>query len=481
MSEKKAKQKRRTQEAKTARDVFNEIKKKNREVNLLKAVQILDKMITSSLCETVFQRVRTDERQRVWSLYALTQFWNTVILNAPKSLRQALEEAAEGESKSPEWPEVKTTPEAFFQRSQDLSWRFFSKLYEAFGERIQKAAPRCFAEELGAIGSRFPEIRILDASNLDAIRHRLKILRNQTEAILPGRIMAGYDLFRGYAPILHFSENAFESEIKQLEEILPLIPKGALVVADRLYGVTKSFSLLSQEGIYGLFRRHASLSLRKIKLLSRKRLAGGVLEDWLVEAGQGRRVKEQTLRWIIFRNKKQGDYELLTSVLDPLRLSPKEAMELYSYRWDVERLFYDLKEVLNLHRFYGGNVNAVGIQVYAAAMVHTAMRVAQARIARQTGIAPEKISTEKFFPRMVAALIRWEGMRAGAQVIQDLNPRIKLKQPDWSHIKVGRVRLHQILVEPRKDTPRHDTREGPNKKKRSYKSLHNIMLLYNSN
>jgi hypothetical protein len=481
MSGKKAKQKRREQKAKAERAFFNEIKRKGIEVNLLKTVQILDKTITSSLCETVFKSKRIDERQRVWTLYRLVGFWNAVILNAPKSLRQALEEAAEGEDRSPEWPEVETTPEAFFQRSQNLSWRFFAGLYEAFSERIHKIAPACFNQEWQDLRSRFSQIHIVDASTLDAIAHRLKILGNESNGILPGRIMASYDLFRGYAPIIQFSENAMASEIKELEAILPRIPKGALMIADRLYGVTKAFSLWAQEGLYGLCRRHASLSLRKIRCLSRKRVAGGILEDWLVEAGKGRRVEEQTLRWIIFRSKKRGDYELLTNVLEPKRLSAEEALELYSYRWDVERLFYDLKEVLNLHCFYAGNLNAIGMQVYAAAMVHTAMRVAQGRIAQQTGIAAEKISTEKFFPRMAAALTRFQGMRAGAQMIQDLNPRVKLKQPDWSRVKVGRVRLYQILVEPRKDTPRQDTRGGPNKKKGNYKSLHEIMLLHSQN
>ena len=474
MSGKKTKQKRREEKAKAERKFFNEAKKKGIEVNLLKAVEILDKTITSSLCETVFQTTRIRERQRAWTLHALVQFWNAVIVNAPKSLRQALEEAQEGPGS--QWPEVETTPEAFFQRSQDLSWRFFEALYEPYQNRIEKIAPACFAQELGSVHSRFPEIRIVDASSLDAIVHRLKILRQEEGTILPGRIMAAYDVFRGYASSFRFSENAMESEIKQLEEILPGIPRGALVVADRLYGVAKAFGLLSQEGLWGLFRRHGSLSLRKIERLRRKRLPGGVLEEWLVEAGSGQKgIEKQILRWIIFRRKKQGDYELLTNVLEPKQLSAEEALELYSYRWDVERLFYDLKEVLNLHRFYAGNANAVGMQVYAAVMVHTAMRVAQARIAQQTGIAPERISTEKFFPRMAAAVCRRHMMKFGAQVIKDWNPQVKLKEPDWNRIRTGTVKLYQILVEPRQEgPPRKDTRVP--RKKRNYLSLHKLML-----
>ena len=52
-------------------------------------------------------------------------------------------------------------------------------------------------------------------------------------------------------------------------------------------------------------------------------------------------------------------------------------------------LVFDLKEVLNLHRFYTGSPNGAAMQVYAAALVHTAFRVAQGHIAQASGTQPE--------------------------------------------------------------------------------------------
>jgi hypothetical protein len=54
-------------------------------------------------------------------------------------------------------------------------------------------------------------------------------------------------------------------------------------------------------------------------------------------------------------------------------------------------LFFDLKEVVNLHRFYTSSPNGVAMQVYAAALVHTAFRVAQGHIAQALGKEPEKL------------------------------------------------------------------------------------------
>ena len=62
-----------------------------------------------------------------------------------------------------------------------------------------------------------------------------------------------------------------------------------------------------------------------------------------------------------------------------------------------------LKEVLNLNRIYAANPNAVAMQVYAAALVYNAMRVAQAEAAAAVGLAPEQLSPAKLYPRLAAA------------------------------------------------------------------------------
>jgi len=467
MSGKRAKQRRKATSKKSVKDK----NPKEITVNLLKTVQILEKTVTQSLCDTVFKNTRSRERQRVWSLYELAQFWHAVILRAPQSLTQALEAST---MDIPGWPKVEATPEAFFQRSRDLSWKFFRALYQTFIERMAKISSEDFAQEWLGLRKRFSNLWIVDASRLDAIIHRLKILWQERGPILPGCLIACYDLLRGYAPVLHFSEDAVESEFKLFEQILPQIPKNTLLIGDRLYATAQDFKLLSDSGKWGLFRRRANLKIRKIKCLSRQQCQGGVLEDWLVEVGTAPNTPRLTLRWIFLRLKKGGDYEWLTNVLEPERLSAKEICELYPDRWAIERLFYDLKEVLNLHRFYAANVNAVGMQVYAAAMVYTAMRVAQAQIARQVGLEPGKISSEKFFPRMAAAVSVWTNLCCGAQAMKQSNRGVKLKEPRWDRMKFACVRLEHILVEERHG-PRHDTRTV--KKIRQWKSLSDVMAI----
>lgn len=424
-------------------------RKRKQEVraDLLATVEVLHANLTSALCQDVFSGVRGAERQRVWTLQRLAEFWTAVTLRAPQSLTQALQEAAGGTS--PMWPKVEASPQAFFSRCQDLKWEFFRSLYEAFVDRATATAPPGYAAACRPLLERFTSVWVVDGSRLDAIAHRMKILWDNRAVILPGCLTAFYDLFQGVAVKLLFDPDAASAELLRAEEALDDIPKGTLLLGDRLYCSVRFFQELTQRGLYAVTRRNKTLKLRKIKRLSKKRVAGGILTDTVVEAGCGVGTPRQRLRRIRWQRGKQVR-EVLTNVLDPKLLSAEEALSLYPKRWSVERLFFDLKEVLNLHQFYAANPNAIAMQVYAAAMVHTAMRIAQARIAHQAGILPELISTEKLFPRVAAASMALVGAELGFLATCQMNPRAKLKKPDWHMLPFATVLLDALLVEERR-------------------------------
>ena len=120
----------------------------------------------------------------------------------------------------------------------------------------------------------------------------------------------------------------------------------------------------------------------------------------------------------------------------------------------MERLFFDLKEVLNLHCFYAANPNAVAMQVYAAALVYTAMRVAQASTAEKADVPPDWISTAKLFPRVAAASAILAERQIGVREVEKLNPGVDLTKPDWHTHPFASVPLDHVLLEPRNDQRR---------------------------
>jgi hypothetical protein len=415
-------------------------------VDLSGPIELLERHLTSALCQEAWEELRDKEREREWTLEWLVSFWTAVTLDPPPSLSHALAQAT-GEPGA-RYQAPKTSAQAFFARSQDLSWEFFQAVFERFRKSIAKDLRPVFAQEVMRVRERFTSIEAVDGSNLDAVARRLKVLWSERATVLPGAILAFYDLCDGTLARLIFDPNLAGSEFNRAGSALAHVPAGTLEVGDKLYGVPKMFEAATALDVFLLARRFPPNQVVRTKLLSQRKHEGGTLEDWEAIVGSGQTAAPQNLRLIRWK-KGKTKLELLTNVLDPDRLSALEAMTVYRYRWKVERLFSDLKEVLKLNRFYGANVNAVGMQVYAAAIVHTALRVAQGRAATTAKVEPERISTKKLFPRVAAAACLRTGAQWGFEMTRRANPGVKLVEPNYSRMPGMHARLKDLLVEVR--------------------------------
>ena len=417
-------------------------------VDLLKMTRLLLDHLTPALCEAVFHTHRTTERTRKWTFYAVNLFWAAMIVRHPRSLQQGLDQTRKGRGRDTLWPRVLATPRAFFTKAQGLRPHLFQATYEAFTRSILPQARPAYASWLGTVRQRFPDILIVDGSRLDAIGHRLKLLRSDRAQILPGCLTVFYDLFRGITRHVLFFPNAAEPELPRAQSSLPALTEGTLLLGDRLYASLQYFHRLASLHLYGLFRRHGRLTLKRLQVFSSRQGAGGFLEDSLVEVGCGVGQPKRTLRLI--RSRSPGRrLDLLTNVLEPSQLSPEEALALYRLRWSVERLFFDLKETLDLHGLYAAHPTLVAQQVYAAAIVHTAFRVAQAGIARHAKVLPEQLSPAKLFPKLAQAANDHCAVRVYALKTRALNPGVAIRFPGWHVIPSASTTLGAIVVQHR--------------------------------
>lgn len=438
-------------------------------ISLLPIAGILNEHLTEALCQQVFESVRTKERQREWSLFTLAKFWSAVTIAPPNSLGQALDQGRAGGSDL--MPEVTATNDSSFQRFTSLHWKFFHALYYAFTQRLLGEAQPVFAGAVANLRTRFPDILLIDGSRLDPIAHKLKILRNHAAVILPGCVTVVYDLFRGVTRQVLFDPDAAAAELLRAVPLLSSLPKGALVVGDRLYASIQFFWELSARGLWGLFRLNGHLKVERLHLIGRGQWGGrGVVEEWLVKVGTGQSAPVITLRMICFRQGKL-QRDLLTSVLDPKMLSAEEALSLYPLRWQIERAFYDLKVVLKMSRFYTCNPNGVAMQVYAAAMVYNALRVGQGRIAVEQGIAPEDISTAKLFPKLAKASFDAASCEWTYLALNRTNGGNLIKPDLLNEAPFGRTTLDAILVRKRNS---HRRRRNFVRGRRRWKSLAHI-------
>lgn len=418
-------------------------------MNLTAALMPVHEILTAAVCDEVFREVRTTERARKWTLDALLEFWIAVVARAPTSLRAALDEYFEVKSGSD--VHFETSPSSFFERSQDLDFEFFRSLFERFAAAITAQAPAVFEAPLRAELEHYPEVWVVDGTALARVAHRLKATRDVEQILVPGSLLVCYDLFRGIPRVVEFSEELLGGEGARLTSLLPKVPAGALLVGDRGYSSPTLLKEMSEKGVSGLVRLTKSITLEVEQELGRYEDEGCLVTDRIVVAGRGGKRSSRVRLRVIEKTLKSGEVlRLATNELDPSRLPVSAVLALYRRRWSIERLFFDLKEVLNLNRFYAANTNAVAMQVYASAIVYTALRTAQARIALEHGLAPEELSIAKLFPRVATAhYVLVEKLRFFEDV-KDLNPGVPLVMPDLTKRLTYSVPLSHVLVEKRK-------------------------------
>lgn len=442
-------------------------KERQTDIQLTPTVELIHKHLTEALCKEVFRDVRTTERERKWSLFGLARFWLDVILEPPRSLSEVLERTRRGDPRGL-LPEVAASPEAFFQKCKAFSSAFFMGLYTRFIAEVERAAPKQYCREVADLQKRFSDVVLFDGSRLDKIAHRLKILWSEKAAVLPGCLLAVYDIFRGIATQLWFDADAAASEFDRAERAAECLARKTLVIGDRLYCTGKLFRQLTRQGCFGIFRRNKSLSFRKVRRLRRIQRNGALIEDFLVKAGAGQKPIELRL----IRLKVEGKtHEALTNATDTKLLRAEDVVRLYPLRWRVERLFFDLKVVLKLERFHAANPNAVAMQVFAGAIVHAAFRIAQADIARKVAVPPEELSTQKLFPLLALASIKVLEAEFIFEVTCQTNKRVKLRKPSWTVLPDTTASLEYIRVQRRSN---HRKKRKYDSKRRNWKSLNKI-------
>jgi hypothetical protein len=409
--------------------------------------------LTESLCAEVFAATRERERQRKWTLFALVWFWIALLQSRYSSQTRALLEARTG---SPLFPPVDATPEAFFQKIQNVRPVFFQNVFRAYTERLKPEAASSFEQELPIDAQLFPNVFAVDGSRLEKVGRLLKVARKTTQAILPGSMEAVYDLRRGLLQELYFDPDGCGGEIRMFEAVLPSIPRGSLVVNDRYYAKPVIWQAVAAAGLSMVSRYNKTVKKQRVEVLGKERSRDLCVDDWLVDMGGSRGSAPVRLRWVRLWNR-QFELILITNVLDPNRLTPAQLLALYRRRWSVERMYLAMKDVLELNHLYNCSPAAVGQQVYATAILYNTLRVSQSKIAATAEIPPEALSVDKLFPTLIDHYIKATYIAFGAE---DMFERMKAEHPRLRrpHMPIDhptlRVRIRDHLLEKRNERRR---------------------------
>lgn len=193
-------------------------------------------------------------------------------------------------------------------------------------------------------------LKILDGNHLRRTDRRLKELRTQNSAPLPGHSLVMLDPERMLAIDMFPCQDGHAQERSLLPEVLPTVERGDVIVADRNFCTMDFFA--------GIADREAGFVIRQHKKTLRWELEGDCCEAGRIETGT---VYEQEMRllpqegepWLVRRISvvldeptRDGDNEIHVLTNLPESVDACQIAEIYRRRWTIETAFQELEATL---------------------------------------------------------------------------------------------------------------------------------------
>ena len=247
---------------------------------------------------------------------------------------------------------------AYFQKIDEVSVSIRS-LYDKLAHvevSTSRALLRQTATQVGELincmkgnkRSRLSGYRVLtlDGCHPAGTEHRLGVLRGTAAGALPGLALVLLDTQKMLALDAVFCEDGHAQERSLLDEILPSIGKGDVVIDDRNFCTQKFLADIAHRKAYFITRQHARMpwapegKRRYVGRCSTGRVyeqAGFITNP---ETGHKRRVRRISVQ--LKTATRDGDHEIHLFTNLPKKVSGVKVAELYRGRWTIEQVFNEL-------------------------------------------------------------------------------------------------------------------------------------------
>jgi hypothetical protein len=205
-----------------------------------------------------------------------------------------------------------------------------------------------------------------------------------------------------------FGRGTKPSERKHLMQMIPLLPKLALIVADAGYVGYEVTRALMEAKVWFLIRMSCNATLFTEDDQELTTWTEGIVYYWPV---RNRRKKDPPIRGRLIRvvsRKRKHAVWLLTNIEDPNHLSIKLASRLYRWRWESEGFFRTYKRTLKKVKLESRTIQLLHRELEAS-MLATQLLLCQGALAMPaTEVAGKPVQCS---PRGVLLIIRAEFAR----------------------------------------------------------------------
>jgi len=295
------------------------------------------------------------------------------------------------------FPRLDLTPMAVYKRLERTPATALEALFTQVTRLLQERWP-----ELDCVPyARFaPAIVALDQTTLDPLLRKLGILRGVPEPppgqprqpVLGGALRALFDVRRQQWLRIDYLDHPHQNERKGVEQVLPALAPGTLLLFDLGYFSFPWLDRLTQAGYCFAARLPSKVTFERLHVLFAGGNAKTRLYDQLVYLGAHRADRGACPVRLIEIGVGKQTYRYLTNVLDPRVLPAWQVAGLYQRRWDIETAFNLIKTHLGLHLLYSAHRNALLQQIFATFIIAQVVLGLRTEIAQQANCDLREVS-----------------------------------------------------------------------------------------
>jgi DDE family transposase len=329
-------------------------------------------------------------RDRLLTLPVMTAIVVSLVLRQIPSLTELLRVLAQ---EGLLWVEpMRLSKQALSARLARLPARLFAHL---FNEALSQAQPLPASKQdaPSELADRFTAVWLADGSTLEALRRKLKELKDAKQPPLAGKMLMIVEGFTRRPVKAFYTDQAQANDKAFSDQVIQALPVGGLLVVDLGFFSFPFFDSLSDSKKYFVTRMREKTSYEVVEVVA----SGKQFRDEIIRLGKYRSnpcrnpVRMVSVEW--------GGvwYRYLTNVLRPEQLSARLVCELYRRRWRIEEAFLVTKRLLGLSYLWVGTSNGVEIQVYATWIFYAVLVDLCAEVSQALQQPIEKISVEMVF------------------------------------------------------------------------------------
>jgi hypothetical protein len=182
---------------------------------------------------------------------------------------------------------------------------------------------------------------------------------------------------QSFLPRFAVIDTGNQHDSQRAAELCAGVKAGEIVVFDRAYMDFTLLNTLDQRGIFWVVREREDQAYQVVKTFPVK-AGGSILRDEIImlTGPKSSRFFPMPLRRVVALVEANGQKQEMGFLSNNLTWAASSVAELYRCRWQIEILFKQLKQTLQLSDFVGHNARAVQWQVWSALLVYVLLRYA---------------------------------------------------------------------------------------------------------